>query len=255
MRQPKSPAALPPAKRRQPTPPPIEAGQPYTPVYDANDRDQVGYEPAPVGFRHPHWIDEDRTLLDVTYTDDGMPVIDFAAVPMQRKRRIGWDEARQRAFVALLAHTPSIGFAARKVGMSAQSAYRLFDRPGAEQFAKAVDLAIDHGLLGLRQSSLARGLGEDEVRVFRRGRHVRTELRHNDQLAVALLRHANGDADRLRHAAQLRWRRKQEWAAFDAERAAAKAAGEADQARYREEIRAFAETAAPTRLGPRILPL
>ena len=50
---------------------------------------------------------------------------------MLRKRRIGWDGARQRAFVAWLAHTPSIGFAARKVGMSAQSAYRLFERPGA----------------------------------------------------------------------------------------------------------------------------
>ena len=262
MRQPISPTASPRAKRNKASTAPIEAGQPYAPVYDADDRDQLGYEPAPVGFRHPHWIDEDRTLLDVTYTDDGMPVIDFAPVPMQRKRRIGWDEARQRAFVALLAHTPSIGFAARKVGMSAQSAYRLFDRPGAEQFAKAVDIAIDHGLLGLRQSSLARGLGEDEVRVFRRGRHVRTELRHNDQLAVALLRHANGDSDRLRHAAQLRWRRKQEWAALDAERAAEKAAeqaaGEADQARqalYWAEMKAFAETAPPTRLGPRILAL
>ena len=244
---------MPPASESPRPPPRSKRANPTPRVYDANGRDQLGYEASPTNFRHPHWIDEDRTPLAVTYTDDGMPVIDFVPAPMLRRRRIGWDAARQRAFVAWLAHTPSIGFAARKVGMSAQSAYRLFERPGAEQFAKAVDLAIDHGLLNLRQSSLARGLDEDAVPVFRRGRHVRTELRRNDRLSIALLRQAGGDADRLRHAAQLRWRRKQEWAALDAERAAEKASTEAAQAQYWDEMRAIDAVVRPRVPGVRQL--
>ncbi|MEO8141124.1 MAG: hypothetical protein ABI617_00540 [Sphingomicrobium sp.] len=205
----------------KPKPSPLpKDGQPYTPVYDEHGHDQFGYSQAPVGYRHPCWIDEDRSPLPVLYTKDGLPVIDFTPVPQQRTRRIGWDEKRQRAFVALLAHTPSIDFAARTVGMSKQGFYRLIERPGAESFAKAVDLAIDHGLVRLRMTSVGRGLGEDEVPVFRRGHHVRTELRHNDRLAIAILRQAAGDPDRMRHATQLRWRGKQEQAAMDAELAA-----------------------------------
>lgn len=197
-----------------------EDGVPYTPVYDEADVDQLGYGVMPINYRHPCWIDEDRTLLPTLYTADGFPVIDFDPVPQQRRRRIGWDEKRQRAFVALLAHTPSIGWAARTVGMSPQSFYRLIERPGAEQFAKAVDLALDHGLMQLRLTSVGRGLGEDAVPVFRRGRHVRTELRRNDRLAIAILGQSGADQDRMRHNAQLRWRTKREWAALDARKAA-----------------------------------
>lgn len=218
----------------EPEPPPGQIEKaPYTPVYDDDDVDQYGYEATPRGFRHPHWIEEDRAPLAVLYTADGLPVIEFDPVPQIRKRRIGWDARRQRAFVALLAHTPAIGFAARKVGLSPQSYYRLIAQPGAESFAKAVDLAIDHGLMQLRLTSTGRGLGEDAVPVFRRGRHVRTELRRNDRLAIAVLRQAAGDPDRMRHAAQLRWRSKQELASLDSERAGIRAAEEARSAEYR----------------------
>ncbi|MES2904644.1 MAG: hypothetical protein V4696_10705 [Pseudomonadota bacterium] len=206
---------------------------PYAPAYDATGFDQRGYESTPLNFRHPHWIEEDRAPLDVLYTAEGFPVIDFTPVPQVRRRRNGWDAIRQRAFVAWLSHTPSIAFAARKVGLSPQSYYRLLERPGAESFAKAVDIAIDHGLMQLRLSSAQRGLiGEDEVPVFRRGRHVRTELRRNDRLAMALLRQADADPDRLRHAAQLRWRGKREQAAMDAAQAADRAAEKARAADY-----------------------
>ena len=183
------------------------------------------------------------------YTADGLPVIDFDPVPQLRKRRIGWDARRQRAFVALLAHTPSIGFAARKVGMSPQSYYRLVAKPGAESFAKAVDLAIDHGLMQLRLTSVGRGVGEDAVPVFRRGRHVRTELRRNDRLAIALLRQAASDPDRMRHAAQLRWRGKQERGALEAECAATRAAEEALSAEYRA---AYEELTTPRDRTPQV---
>ena len=66
--------------------------------------------------------------------------------------------------------------------------------------------------------------------VFRRGHHVRTELRRNDKLAIAILRQAGADHDRLRHAAQLRWRGKQERAALAAAQAATRGAAEAKAA-------------------------
>ena len=237
MNKPESPPAL------------LVDGEPYVPAYDAEGFDQLGYGEPPAGYRHPHWIAEDRTPLAVLYTEDGFPVIDFVPVPRLRKRRIGWDAARQRAFVAVLAHTPSIGFAARTVGMSPQSFYRLIDQPGAESLAKAVDLAIDHGLMRLRLSSVGRGLGEDEVPVFRRGRHVRTELRHNDRLSIAILRQAGSDdTDRMRHASQSRWRGKQEWARADAERGAERAA----EAALIEEHRKLAESPPRPPRTPRV---
>lgn len=225
----------------------VVEGQPYAPAYDADQRDQLGYEVTPQGFSHPCWVEEDRTLLDVLYTADGFTVILFDPVPQQRKRRVGWDEARQRGFVDLLARTPSISFAARTVGMSPQSVYRLLEKPGAEQFAKAIDIAIDHGLMQLRMASTLRGLGEDAVPVFRRGRHVRTELRHNDRLAMTILRQAVGDPDRLRHAAQLRWRNKQEWAALDAGQAADKAKAAARAEGYDRELAEMMAAGRPLR--------
>ena len=228
---------------------------PYVPVYDADEVDQLGYGPTPQGFRHPCWIEEDRALLDVLYTAEGLPVIDFTPVPQVRRRRIGWDERRQRAFGALLAHTPSIGWATRQVGLSPQSYYRLIEKPGAESFAKAVDLAIDHGLMQLRLTCAARGLaGEDAVPVFRRGRHVRTELRRNDRLAMAVLRQASADSDRLRHAAQLRWRGKQEQAALDAALAAERAAEAARAADYAAALEEFVKVRPEPRM-PRVVRL
>ncbi len=75
-------------------------------------------------FRHPHFVEHKHDPLPELYDAEGYPVIEFAPVPQLRRRRVGWDEARQRAFIALLARTPSVGHAARAVGLSARSAYR-----------------------------------------------------------------------------------------------------------------------------------
>ena len=182
-------------------------------------------------------------------------MIAFDPVPQMRRRRVGWDEDRQRAFVMLLATSPSIGFAARQLGMSRQSVYRLLERPGAEQFAKAIDQAIDHGLATLRVTGVMRGLGEDAVPVFRRGRHVRTELRRNDKLAMTILRQATQDQNAMRHAAQLRWRGKQEWAALDADRAAEAADRLDADARYQAELDEMMERGSRLRRIPGVRPL
>jgi hypothetical protein len=69
------------------------------------------------------------------------PVPDFTPVPV-RARKDGWTVERQREFIGLLHVRPNIGEAAKAVGMSRRSAYRLRERPGAESFAAAWDSAF-----------------------------------------------------------------------------------------------------------------
>lgn len=62
----------------------------------------------------------------------------FHPVPL-RSRRDGWTVVRQCHFLAQLYLTGSVREAARRVGMSRASAYRLRARAGAEGFAAARD--------------------------------------------------------------------------------------------------------------------
>lgn len=62
----------------------------------------------------------------------------FRPVPV-RSRVDGWCEARQCIFFAELYLTGIVGTAARRVGMSRTSAYRLRARPDAASFARAWD--------------------------------------------------------------------------------------------------------------------
>jgi hypothetical protein len=197
-------------------------------------------QPLPA-FRHPFFIEEDHAPLPTLYDAEGYAVIQFDPVPQQRRRRVGWDEDRQRAFVGMLARIPSVGHAARAVGMSARSAYKLLDRPGAQSFARAWDQALAEGMARLRGASLARCLeGGDFVPVYRRGRLVRIEHRRNDKLAIALLSGQHRDVDAYRRGAQTRWRQRLEWAAADA----AAAAELETEARCNERAAAAAEAAA-----------
>ncbi len=59
-----------------------------------------------------------------------------------RSRKDGWSVVRQCEFLAQLYLTGSVAAAARKVGMSRASAYRLRERGGAEGFAHAWDAVL-----------------------------------------------------------------------------------------------------------------
>ena len=59
-----------------------------------------------------------------------------------RPREDGWSVVRQCEFLAQLYLTGSVAAAARKVGMSRASAYRLRKRAGAEGFAHACDAVL-----------------------------------------------------------------------------------------------------------------
>lgn len=67
----------------------------------------------------------------------------FHPVPL-RKRKGGWTARNQAFFIGYLAQTRNVAAAARLVGMSRETAYRLRARPGAEEFA-AVWAAIMAG--------------------------------------------------------------------------------------------------------------
>src|SRR5690606_29279423 len=67
------------------------------------------------------------------------PAIPFTPVPRQRQRRSGWTDQRQRAFISALAKCGSVSAAAKSIGMTARSAYRLLDADGADEFARAWD--------------------------------------------------------------------------------------------------------------------
>lgn len=107
-----------------------------------------------------------------------------------RARAGGWSPARQRGFVVRLALCGSVPHAARAVGLSRESAYRLRARPDAAGFARAWERALDMGRDATRDVALVRAL-QGEVRpVFYRGRQVGERVRYDDRLTLELLRRA-----------------------------------------------------------------
>ncbi len=99
-------------------------------------------------------------------------------VPL-RPRDDGWTPARQRAFLEALASCGSVAAAARRVGMSRESAYALRRRSDARGFAQAWDaarlLAAEH-LVDLAWDRAVQG----EVRPLVYHGEVVGEVRHYD---------------------------------------------------------------------------
>ena len=98
----------------------------------------------------PPWPEPAVTGL-VDPTDEP---IDFTPVPRQRKRRNGWTEPAQRAFIAALEQCGCVARSARAVGISPRSVYRLLEAEGADSFAAAVDQAIARGVERVRGDAM-----------------------------------------------------------------------------------------------------
>ncbi|HET7709784.1 MAG TPA: hypothetical protein VFK50_09670 [Sphingomicrobium sp.] len=147
--------------------------------------------------------------------------IAFTPVPRARARRTGWSPDRQRLFLFALSRCGSVARAARSVGMSARSAYRLAHAPGADDFVRAWDEAIEEGIERVRQDALQDALGGTFVPVFRRGKLVRVEHRRSDRLALALLAGKPHDfADDYRRSMMSRREHKADLDEYDAAKAA-----------------------------------
>jgi len=121
-------------------------------------------------------------------------------VPVLRKPRAdGWSPQRQVDFIAALADGGCVQRAAREVGMTAMSCYRLRRAPGAEAFAAAWDAAIAQASNMLVDLAFDRAIhGSDEPVFDKDGHRIGRRMRHNDRLLMFLLRAYQ--PERFRHA-------------------------------------------------------
>lgn len=130
----------------------------------------------------------------------GFDLADYEWVPVLRKpRKDGWTPRRQMDFIATLAETGCVADAARAVGMSERSCYRL--RRESPRFAAAWQAGIAHAAGRLVDLAFDRAiLGSDEPVFDKEGHRVDRRRRHNDRLLMFLLRAYM--PERFRHAHQ-----------------------------------------------------
>jgi hypothetical protein len=110
----------------------------------------------------------------------------FTPVPV-RARYDGWTPARQVAFIHRLALCGSASTAARAVGVTRKSAYRLRARAGAESFAAAWDAALGMGRSSRLDHAIECAIAGEVRPVFYRGRKCGEQVRHNHGLTIAVL--------------------------------------------------------------------
>ncbi len=120
--------------------------------------------------------------------DAADPLLDFAPVPHVQPRRNSITPDRQRKFIAHLAATGIVKQAAKHIGASLEALYKLRQRPGAEEFSAAWDLAVDRGVERLEDCALARAIEGEERMVVSAGKVLGTEIRHNEALVMFFLR-------------------------------------------------------------------
>ena len=102
-----------------------------------------------------------------------------------------WCHARMADFLRALVASHSVAEAARSVGMSRQSAYRLRARLKGQPFDIAWEAAFQHGYDELAQAALERALHGTEVPVFQKGELVGSYRRYDERLTCFLLARRN----------------------------------------------------------------
>jgi hypothetical protein len=118
-----------------------------------------------------------------------MPLEELAFTPVPvRARHDGWTVERQKWFILRLALGGCVSVAAKGVGMTRKSAYRLRDRAGAESFAAAWDRALGWGQDRTLDTGLERALLGERVPIVRDGRCVGERFRYDNRLTFAVLR-------------------------------------------------------------------
>lgn len=118
---------------------------------------------------------------------------DFTPVPRKTSRHDGWTPARQKAFIEALADTGSVRRAAAIVNMSQANAYALRRAPGAEGLRHAWDVALDFGLLRLKDEAFERAIEGELIPVFQKGKMMGFRRKRNDALLIFCLRHYGRD--------------------------------------------------------------
>jgi hypothetical protein len=114
-----------------------------------------------------------------------------------------WNKVKMAGFLRELAATHSVAAAAKSVGMSRQSAYRLRARLKGEPFDIAWETAFQHGYDALAQAALERALHGVEVPHFHKVELVHVSRKFDERLTVFLLaaRNAQGAQQLSRYGA------------------------------------------------------
>lgn len=117
-----------------------------------------------------------------------------AALPLVKRKRAAkgrsgprWTKARQVDFLTALAETHSVAEAARIVGMSRQSAYKLRARLRGQPFDMAWDAAYQSAQHSLYRAALERAIEGVEVPHYAGGELVGTSRKFDERLTLTLL--------------------------------------------------------------------
>ena len=119
----------------------------------------------------------------------------FTPVPTASIRHDGWTPERQRRFIAALAASGGVTAAARAVGKSSTAAYKLRERPGAEEFTRAWATAQSMADDRQFERAMDRAVNGYEAPRYYRGQQVGVVRRHDYRLAAAALRRATTPFD------------------------------------------------------------
>lgn len=116
---------------------------------------------------------------------------DYRWVPIRRRPRYdGWTEEKQRRFIETLADTGLVSDAAKAVGMTRESAYKLRRSAHGAAFARAWEAARHHAGSYLEDIAFERAIEGVEHNVYNEhGDVVCTKRVYNDRLIMHLLRH------------------------------------------------------------------
>ncbi|MEL7189673.1 MAG: hypothetical protein AAGK17_09005 [Pseudomonadota bacterium] len=112
----------------------------------------------------------------------------FTPVPRKGARHDGWTPERQIGFIEALAETGSVQSAAKAVNMSQRGAYHLRRQPGAEDFRKAWQKALDLGVERIEDVAMERALHGVEEPLYSYGKLIGTRKKYNDRLLMFMLR-------------------------------------------------------------------
>lgn len=107
--------------------------------------------------------------------------------PVRARKGDRWNKPKMAEFLRQLAATHSVAAAARAVGMSRRSAYKLRARLKGQPFDIAWEAAFRHGYDNLAHAALDRAINGVEVPHYHGGELVGTSRRYDERLTVALL--------------------------------------------------------------------
>ena len=110
-----------------------------------------------------------------------------------RPRRDGWSAERQIRFIEAVAEGASVDAAARRVGMTRDSAYKLARRPCGGSFREAWDAAIDCTMAQVEQAAVERANNGVARPIFYKGQQVGEWRHHDERLTMFLLRSRRPD--------------------------------------------------------------